>query len=53
MALASQGQMIGAHDLIIATTALKYGYAVLTANLSEFERVPNLKVVPLQTDTGI
>ncbi len=43
--LASQGRLIGAHDLIIAATALKHGCAVLTANLSEFERVPNLKVI--------
>jgi len=41
------GKMIGAHDLIIAATALRYDYAVLTANLSEFERVPNLNVLPL------
>jgi predicted nucleic acid-binding protein len=45
--LTSKGQMIGAHDLIIAATALRYDYAVLTANLSEFERVPNLNVLPL------
>lgn len=34
--LMSQGQMIGAHDLIIATTALRQGCAVLTENISEF-----------------
>ncbi len=45
--LAAQGQMIGAHDLIIAATALRYDYAVLTTNLSEFERVPNLNVIAL------
>lgn len=45
--LASQGQMIGAHDLIIAATALRHHCAVLTDNLSEFERVPNLRVIPL------
>ena len=45
--LANQGKLIGAHDLIIAATALRYDYAVLTANLSEFERVPSLNVIPL------
>jgi predicted nucleic acid-binding protein len=39
--------MIGAYNLIIAATALRYDYAVLTANLSEFERVPNLNVIAL------
>ena len=45
--LTSQGQMIGAHDLIIAITALRHQCAVLTENVSEFERVPNLTIVPL------
>lgn len=42
--LTSIGQMIGAHDLIIAATALANGYAVLTYNLGEFRRVPGLVV---------
>jgi predicted nucleic acid-binding protein len=42
--LASSGQMIGQHDLIIAATALANGYAVLTENVREFERVPGLEV---------
>lgn len=45
--LASEGQMIGAHDLIIAATALRHHCAVLTDNVSEFKRVPNLTVIPL------
>jgi predicted nucleic acid-binding protein len=45
--LTSQGQMIGAHDLIIAVTALRHHCAVLTENVSEFERVPDLTVIPL------
>ncbi len=45
--LAKQGQLIGAHDLIIAATALSHGCAVLTANVSEFERVPRLEVLAL------
>ncbi len=43
--LAEQGQLIGAHDLIIAATALAHGYAVLTSNHTEFGRVPGLKVL--------
>ncbi len=43
--LAKQGQMIGAHDLIIAATAIVHNCAVLTENLSEFERVPGLETI--------
>ncbi|MCP4294024.1 MAG: type II toxin-antitoxin system VapC family toxin [Proteobacteria bacterium] len=42
--LTKQGQMIGAHDLIIAATALSHGCAVLTNNIEEFSRVAGLKV---------
>ncbi|OQW88546.1 MAG: VapC toxin family PIN domain ribonuclease [Thiotrichaceae bacterium IS1] len=42
--LAQRGQLIGAHDLIIAATALRYGFPVLTSNLAEFQRVPGLQV---------
>lgn len=42
--LLSGGQPIGAHDLIIAATALAYDYSVLTHNLRDFRRVPGLVV---------
>jgi tRNA(fMet)-specific endonuclease VapC len=42
--LMSGGRSIGAHDLLIAATALAHGYAVLTQNRREFERVPGLVV---------
>jgi predicted nucleic acid-binding protein len=42
--LAASGQMIGAHDLLIAVTALVQGYDVLTDNVREFGRVPGLIV---------
>ncbi|HLH21188.1 MAG TPA: PIN domain-containing protein [Chloroflexota bacterium] len=42
--LATIGQPIGAHDLLIAATALAHGYAVLTNNLREFQRVAGLVV---------
>ena len=45
--LARQGLLIGAHDLIIAATALSHGCALVTANLDEFQRVPGLEVLAL------
>jgi predicted nucleic acid-binding protein len=42
--LAASGQIIGAHDLLIAVTALVYDYDVLTDNIREFRRVPGLAV---------
>jgi len=44
--LATKGQMIGAHDLIIAATARCYDLSLLTDNVNEFSRVPGLRVVP-------
>lgn len=43
--LIKQGQMIGAHDLIIAATALFHGCAVLTNNTEEFVRVAGLDTI--------
>lgn len=42
--LAAAGQLVGAHDLLIAATARAHGYAVVTDNLREFQRVPGLVV---------
>lgn len=42
--LAGQGNLIGAHDLQIAATALAHDCEVATLNLREFRRVPGLKV---------
>ena len=42
--LAAAGQQVGAHDQLIAATALAHGYAVLTENLRDFQRVPGLAV---------
>jgi tRNA(fMet)-specific endonuclease VapC len=44
--LATKGQMIGAHDLIIAATARYHDLSVLTDNMQEFSRVPGLRVIP-------
>ena len=43
--LAKKGKMIGAHDLIIAATAIVHNCAVLTENFKEFERVPGLETL--------
>lgn len=43
--LSQQGQMIGAHDLIIAATALLHDCVVLTTNAAEFAQVPGLDVL--------
>lgn len=46
--LRSRGETIGAHDLIIAATALSSGHAVLTTDLDEFRRVPGLEVLAFE-----
>lgn len=43
--LQRNGQMMGAHDLIIAATALAANYGLITANSAEFQRVPGLVVL--------
>lgn len=45
--LQQRGQRIGAHDLIIAATALAHDRALLTHNVREFQRVPGLTVRPV------
>lgn len=42
--LTETGSLIGAHDLLIAATAVAHDYAVLTDNLRDFNRVPGLAV---------
>ncbi len=46
--LARTGAMIGAHDLLIAATALAQGHALVTTNRREFDRVPGLRLVPIE-----
>ena len=43
--LAAKGQLIGAHDLWIAATALAHGMGIATGNADEFLRVPGLRVI--------
>lgn len=42
--LAKQGQMVGAHDLIIAATAISLDYVVVTSNRRDFEKVEGLRL---------
>ncbi len=43
-ALKSQGQPIGAYDVLIAATALQHSLIMVTANQREFERIPGLQI---------
>lgn len=41
--LKSQGQPIGAYDVLIAATALQHGLIMVTANQRELTRIPGLQ----------
>jgi predicted nucleic acid-binding protein len=43
--LSRRGQVIGAHDLWIAATALAHGFAVATRNRDDYARVRGLRVL--------
>ena len=45
--LSKKGIQIGAHDLIIGSTALSLGFSVATCNLRHFERIEGLKIETL------
>ena len=45
VALESLGMPIGAHDLLIAATALRHHAPLVTRNVREFSRVPGLRCV--------
>ena len=40
--LRKKGNLIGHHDLIIAASCLHHQHSLLTFNIQEFSRVPNL-----------
>jgi tRNA(fMet)-specific endonuclease VapC len=42
--LSRRGIQIGAHDLIIGSTAISLGFSVATYNLRHFERIEGLKI---------
>ena len=39
---------LGAHDLIIGATALAHEFALLSANVADFSRMPGVVVVPFE-----
>lgn len=41
--LETRGQLIGANDLLIAAIALAHDFTLVTHNVSEFSRVPELR----------
>ena len=45
--LSRKGIQIGAHDLIIGSTALSLGFSVATYNLRHFKRIEGLKIETL------
>lgn len=45
--LAASGTDVGAHDRIVAATAVSIGWRVGTANTRHFERIPGLSVTPI------
>ncbi len=45
--LASSGTDVGAHDRIIAATAISIGWRIASANTRHFEHIPGLNVTPI------
>ena len=43
-ALAKRGRTVGAHDLVIAATAISLGFTVVTANLRDFVKIEGLQI---------
>lgn len=43
--LEQTGRLIGAHDLLIAATALEHDHTLATLNRAEFDRVPSLRII--------
>lgn len=46
--LASSGTEVGAHDRLVAATAMATGWRVGTANVRHFNRIPGLDTVPIR-----
>jgi tRNA(fMet)-specific endonuclease VapC len=47
-AIARKGWTVGAHDLIIAATAISLDYPVATVNIRDFEKIPGVKIEPFE-----
>lgn len=46
--LAASGTEVGAHDRLVAATAMSAGWRVGTANIRHFDRIPGLEMTPVQ-----
>jgi len=46
--LAKKGTQVGAHDLMIASTAISLGFSVLTLNLRDFRKIKGLNLEVLR-----
>jgi tRNA(fMet)-specific endonuclease VapC len=46
--LASSGAEVGAHDRLVAATAVSVGWRVGTGNIRHFDRIPGLEVAHVQ-----
>jgi tRNA(fMet)-specific endonuclease VapC len=46
--LASSGTEVGAHDRLVAATAMATGWRVGTANVRHFNRIPGLDMAPIR-----
>ncbi len=46
--LESAGRRIGAHDMLIAATCLRYGHRLATLNTDEFNRVAGLELADVR-----
>jgi len=42
--LVARGELVGAHDLLIAATAVALDFQLATANARDFQRIPGLRV---------
>jgi tRNA(fMet)-specific endonuclease VapC len=42
--LVKKGVAIGAHDLMIGSTAVSLGFSVITTDIRDFEKIPGLKI---------
>jgi tRNA(fMet)-specific endonuclease VapC len=50
--LVSRGTQVGAHDLLIASTALSLGFSVATLNRRHFDRIEGLELQILSLPSG-
>ena len=46
--LAAEGTDVGAHDRLVAATAISVGWRVATANVRHFDRIPGLEVIEVR-----